>query len=103
MTGRSARNLLMSSPRCLAVSYRRVGSFSRHFMTTQSRSPLSIFLISFKFCFIELCVFACGVFCRLILVLGFLGISSRMILSIFSKPAFCSVLSLNGWFPVSNS
>ena len=102
-TGWSVRYRITSAAKSLAVSYRRLRSFSSAFITIQSSSPRTDRRARR------------GSACRLAetvvsvspsvlsRVLGFGGSSSRMIRRISSKAACLSVSESNGVVPVSSS
>ncbi len=94
----------MSIARLLAVSYRRVRSFSRHFITIQSRSPLSDWPSFFGSMARRCCAVREPVLPRdESRVDGLCGSTSRMIRIISAKPLLVSSRVSNGVVPVSSS
>ena len=93
----------MSRASPLAVSYRRVRSFSRAFITIQSSSPRTSFASFAGSVRRRAAIDASVSFDALSRVLGLGGSSSLIRFRISAYPAWCSVARSSGVVPVSSS
>src|SRR5207249_2336876 len=103
-TGSLLRWRRMSIAKPLVVSYRRVRSFSRHFITIQSRSPRTRLISLGGSDWRCLATVVSSSFVSAVRrVEGRSGSFSRMMRRISSSPAFSNSLASNGVFPVNSS